>query len=88
MTIELQFSVDHNSHVPALLQKLHDLLPFTSHLSPGGSGFRILFEAAEIVTFELKVHFAQFRLAGAPDRKTAMVQCHAPGIFRQSLLPD
>ena len=59
VSIELHLSINHNSYISAVLQKLHDLLPLACQLRPPRSRFRILFETAQFVFFKLKVNFPQ-----------------------------
>ena len=52
VSIELHLSINHNSYISAVLQKLHDLLPLTCQLRPARGCLGVLFETTKLVTFK------------------------------------
>jgi hypothetical protein len=86
--VKLHFSIhDHGNETP-LFKKLHYPLSLSRQPCPPRARFRVLFKAAQLVPFKLKVDFPQSGSAGPTDWKFLFAQRDNFGVFQHHLSPD
>lgn len=87
-TIDLFFSIDHDSDVPPLAEELHHLIARPRHLRPPRSCVRVLLQPANLVLLEDEIHLSQSALRRASDSVAFAVQFDSRAVLDEGLTPD
>jgi hypothetical protein len=88
LSIEVQLSCSDVGDITAFAEKLHDFLAGTRHLRPARFRCGILFQAAKLLPFEMKVDLTQSLFRRPTNRETIATQMNFFGVVDESLRPN